>query len=77
KLYPDISSRRMVHEIIRRMINYVVVDLVENSKNRISISGVKSIQDVRDAGEALMVFSETVREEMTLLKRFLRNNLYN
>lgn len=77
KLYPDISSRRMVHEIIRRMINHVVVDLVETSKARIADSGVKTIHDVRDSAEPLMVFSDGIREEMTLLKRFLRKNLYN
>ena len=75
--YPDISPRRMVHETIRRMINYVVVDLVETSAAKIKASGVSSIDDVRNAGEPLMVFSDVVREEMTLLKRFLRNNLYN
>jgi len=75
--YPQISSRRMVHEIIRRMINHVVVDLVETSKQRISQSGANSIDDVRSAPGPLMAFSDEVREEMTVLKRFLRANLYN
>jgi dGTPase len=75
--YPDISPRRMVHETIRRMINYVVVDLIETSAAKIKASGVSSIDDVCNAGEPLMVFSDVVREEMTLLKRFLRKNLYN
>lgn len=75
--YPDISPRRMVHETIRRMINYVVVDLIETSTDKIKSSGAGSIDDVRNAGEPFMVFSDGVREEMTLLKRFLRKNLYN
>lgn len=75
--YPDIAPRRTVHETIRRMINYVVVDLVENSAARIKSSGVASIDEVRAAGDPLMFFSDAVREEMTLLKRFLRKNLYN
>ena len=31
-LYPDLQGRRLIHEVVRRMINYVVTDLVETTR---------------------------------------------
>jgi dGTPase len=75
--YPEISNRRRIHEIIRRMINRMVVDLVENSQLRLSDAGIGSPDDVRDTAEKLITYSDEVREQTLELKRFLRNHLYN
>ncbi len=29
--YPEVSDRRLIHEVVRRMINFVVTDLIETS----------------------------------------------
>jgi len=75
--YPDLAPRRVIHETIRRMINYLVVDLIENSQRLIKESGVASIEEVRQTGKGLIAYSDTVREESLELKRFLRKQLYN
>jgi dGTPase len=75
--YPDLPTRRQIHETIRRMINYLVVDLIETSTVRLRDAGVQSIDDVRACSEPLIVHSAQVREESLALKRFLRQNLYN
>lgn len=75
--YPDIPKRRRIHEIIRRMINRMVVDLVETSQLRLSDAGIGSPDDVRDTTEKLITYSDEVREQTLELKRFLRNRLYN
>jgi dGTPase len=77
KAYPDLAPRRVIHETIRRMINYLVVDLIENSQRRIKDSGVATIDEVRLAGTSLIAYSDEVREESLDLKRFLRKQLYN
>jgi len=77
KTYPDLAPRRVIHETIRRMINYLVVDLIENSQRLIRESGVASIGDVRQAGRVLIGYSDAVREESLELKRFLRKQLYS
>jgi len=77
KTYPELAPRRVIHETIRRMINYLVVDLIENSQRLIQDSGVNSIDEVRLAGKGLVAYSEVVREESLELKRFLRKQLYN
>jgi dGTPase len=73
--YPGISGRRAIHETIRRMINALVVDLIGASRIRIDDAKVQSVEDVRNAS-ALITFSEEMRGQATLLKRFLRENLY-
>jgi dGTPase len=75
--HPQLPERVRIHEIVRRMINLLVVDLVEESRRRLADSGVAGIDDVRNAGRALIGFSEPVREQSLELKRFLRTRLYD
>lgn len=77
KRYPKISKRRRIHEIIRRMVNRMVVDLIENSQKKLKASGVSSPDDVRNTPEELIGYSSEMRELTLELKRFLRNRLYN
>jgi len=74
--YPEISGRRRMHEIIRRMINYVVTDLVENSARLIAEAAPASVDEVRAQFGPLVAFSDQVRDENLALKRHLHKNLY-
>jgi len=73
--FPGIAGRRAIHETIRRMINALIVDLIDTSQANIQAASLKNIDDVRDAG-ALITFSEKMRADALMLKRFLRENLY-
>ena len=66
----------MIHEIIRRMINVMVVDLIDTSRNNISTAGLESLQDVRNQEKPLMTFSDEMSALNLELKQFLRENLY-
>jgi dGTPase len=74
--YPHIPARRAIYETIRRMINHVVTDLIENSRRRINHAGIKSLEDVRRYHELLIAYSAEVSEKSRELKRFLRQHLY-
>ena len=74
--YPDIEDRRFVYEIIRRMINCVVTDLIDTTRSRIDELGPASIDDVRRHKSALVSFSPAIHNEHVSLKRFLMKNLY-
>jgi dGTPase len=74
--YPDIPPRRAIYETIRRMINQVVTDLIENSRRRIAQSGIQDIEDVRRHPEPLIAYTPEAAEKSRELKRFLRQNLY-
>jgi len=77
QLYPQLEERRVIHETVRRMINYLIVDLVEASQESIRKAGVATIDEVRDYPHPLIVHSDKVREEALELKQFLRRNLYS
>jgi dGTPase len=74
--YPDLDDRRLIYEIIRRMIGTVVTDMIDETRRRLDASGVRSIDDVRAAGKALVAMSPDIREQHLSLKRFLHEHLY-
>jgi len=74
--YPALAVRRRVYETVRRMIGTVVTDLIETSATQIGAAGVADIDDVRRYPEALITYSNGVREQTLELKRFLRKHLY-
>jgi dGTPase len=76
-LYPQTPPRRQLYETIRRMVDYLVSDLIVQSKKNIVESGVDSIQAVRAHSRPLISLSDGVLEEHQELKRFLRAKLYN
>jgi len=73
--YPDLTDRRLVHETVRRMINTLVVDLVEQTRANVAAHQPETLDDVR-ACPPLAAFSPAVRTESLELKRFLFRNLY-
>jgi dGTPase len=73
--FPGISGRRAINETVRRMINTLIVDLINASKVQIADAQLKTVDDVRNASP-LITFSDDVAKEAVLLKRFLRENLY-
>jgi dGTPase len=75
-LHPDLTGRRFVYEILRRMINHLVTDLIDSSAQRLKVAGVASIQEVRAHSQPLVGFSEQTRNENLALKSFLREHLY-
>ena len=74
--WPDLPLRKVIHEVIRRMINRQVVDLVETSTRRIEAHRPASVDEVRAAGADLIAFGDEMRERHLELKRFLRTALY-
>ena len=75
-LWPDLPERRTIHEVIRRMINRQVLDLIETSQKAIDACAPGSIHEVRTAGVPLILLSEEANNRHLELKRFLRTNLY-
>jgi dGTPase len=76
ELWPQLAERRVIHEVIRRMINRQVLDLIETSQNAIGACAPESIDDVRKSGAPLIFLSEDANDRHLELKRFLRTNLY-
>jgi dGTPase len=74
--YPALPQRRCIHEVVRRLINCQVVDLVQTSDQRLAAARPASLEAVRSHGAPLIAFSDTMQERNLELKRFLRTRLY-
>jgi dGTPase len=74
--YPDLEDRRLIYEIIRRMINSVVTDLITETQARLDAAQPESIDAVRTAGKTLVELSEDMYQQHTSLKQFLNKHLY-
>jgi dGTPase len=74
--YPDLEDRRLIYEIIRRMINTVVTDLIETTRRNLEEEAPGSIDEVRAAGRRLVGFSAPIGEQHRQLKAFLQRHLY-
>jgi dGTPase len=74
--YPDLPPRRAIHEIVRRLINCQVLDLIEESCARIAAAAPADIEAVRAAPEPLIAFSEGMHARHAKLKQFLYRYLY-
>ncbi len=76
KQYPDLKDRRRIHEIIRRMINRQVVDLIDTTRTNLGKALPDSIDSVRNHTSELAHFSPEMQEMNLQLKRFLRTQMY-
>jgi len=74
--WPQLPERRAVHEIIRRMINEVVVDVIRTSSEMLRAAAPADIDAVRRHGQALIGMSAAIGEQHLELKRFLRERVY-
>jgi dGTPase len=75
-LHPGLAGRRLVYEVLRRMINHMVIDLIDSSGARLRAAGVASIEEVRANPAYLIGFSESLQGKNLVLKKFLREQVY-
>jgi dGTPase len=74
--YPDITRRALVHETVRGMINAIVTDLLDTTRQRLADSRPENIDAVREHSGPLVRLSDGTGSEHQQLKRFLQRGLY-
>lgn len=74
--WPGLDHKRTRYELIRRMINKVVVDLINHSGEIIKRCNPADIDAARQAGNKMICLSEQVQGQHLQLKQFLYKNLY-
>jgi dGTPase len=74
--HPTLASpRRQLAETLRRLLSAQVQDVIETTRATVAASGASSADEVRRA-PPLVAFSPAMREQATVLKRFLFASLY-
>lgn len=74
--HPQLSEQRQTHEIIRRMINRMVGDVMDHTRARIAKLKIKTPEDVRSAGQMLVQFSPEMEVVNKSIKTFLFKHMY-
>lgn len=73
--HPQLDRRRLLYETIRRMLSAQVYDVIDSTRAALRVHGIGDAQAVRQA-PPLVQFSEGMRAQSTVLKRFLFAQLY-
>ena len=72
----DKNSKKNNYKLVRRLIDYMVTDLIETSKKNIELSNISSLIDVCDSNVQIVNFSETTKDLIKNIKSFLFLNMY-
>ncbi len=75
-LYPQAADKLKFNETIKRMLDRMVGDLIQNTARRVRDSRITSLEDVRRHPERLVSLSAEVEDERRATKSFLYENLY-
>ena len=74
--YPDLDGRKLIYEIVRRMIGVMVSDVIVESSSRLAADAPADIEAVRANERQLMSFGPVFEKDHRLLKRVLMKYLY-
>lgn len=74
--YNKLSRACLIHEVIRRMISRMVVDLIDTSRVQIEHFNINHPDDARKLKQYVIGFSDEMQQQTLELKRFLMTNLY-
>jgi dGTPase len=74
--FPDAAEKLVFNESIKRMLNVLVGDLINETLRNVSNAGIHSLEDIRSAPNRLVTFSREVEAQRMEAKGYLYENLY-
>jgi len=74
--FPGIEGSMAIQETVRRMISFLIADVVGETRERLQQSDIQSLADVRGAKGLLVGFSSDVDRMNGELKAYLFENMY-
>jgi dGTPase len=74
--HPGLDESRLVHEAVRRLIDRMAMDLLEETRRRLAAARVRSADEIRNLGAPVVAFSATMRAHDRALKAFLFERMY-
>lgn len=74
--YPGATRDILIHELVRRMINRMVADVMVESSRRLAELDPKSVDDIRNAGAPVIAFGRNIAAAVVELKEFLADRMY-
>ena len=74
--YPEVERARLINESRRRLINHMVVDMVEETARRLAALRPADADAVRAHDRPVVGFSPAVAEPLQQLRSFLHSRMY-
>ena len=74
--YPGLEEPRLIHEAIRRLIDRMVCDLIDETRRRLAQRSPKSADEVRALDVPVAGLSDEMRDNNRALKDFLFERMY-
>ncbi len=71
-----VSRSRITNEVLKKMTNMFIVDIIENSHKNIVKNKIRTFKDVQDSSEYLITFSDEVATKMKKLRNFFDEKMY-
>jgi dGTPase len=75
-LYPDLDHIRRRHEALRRVFGVMVEDVIAESRRILAEVNPQSVDDVRGAARQLIRFSESLFEDLKVIRAFFFKHMY-
>jgi dGTPase len=75
--YPEAAPKLKFNETLKRVLNLLVTDLIENTAASVRAAGIRHLDGVRRHPTRLVGFSPEVEGVRDQLRRFLCQRLYN
>ena len=74
--HPKLSGSKIINETVRKIINLLVNDLINNSNLNIISKKIITTDDVKNCDILIINYSNEIKKQNIELKKFLHENLY-
>ncbi len=74
--WPKLDRPRQIHETVRRVLSWMIADVIEATASRVKRLNITGVSDVRNLGEPLIAFSAQMAEKNRVLHSFLLRRMY-
>jgi len=75
--FSAVRDKLKFNEALKRMLNHLVTDLIENTRRGLQAAGIQTVDDLRRHPARLAAFSSATDQERAQTKQFLSQNLYH
>ncbi|WP_341793734.1 MULTISPECIES: deoxyguanosinetriphosphate triphosphohydrolase [unclassified Rickettsia] len=74
--FKDINSSCLIYEIVRRLMNELITDLLGQTKDNLNKEQIKSVDEIRNLNYQIVDFTDNAKERISEIKQFLFQKVY-
>lgn len=76
EMWPDLDRHRLIHETVRRVISWMIFDVIAQTRTNADDDNVDSADAVRKSPQAIVGFSSRMKQDNAQLQAFLAQHMY-